>query len=182
MDTRLKGHLLIAEPFLGDANFERSVVLLCEHNDDGAFGFVLNQPSEWSLPEVLPQVSDERFGIYIGGPVANNTLHFLHNYPEIKDCQEIIPNLYWGGDYEQLATLINLGQIDPERLRFFAGYSGWSAGQLEGELKQNAWIHTRLGAEFIFKTAAEGFWRAVLKQMGGKYKALANYPIDPRYN
>ncbi|MDX2302329.1 MAG: YqgE/AlgH family protein [Microscillaceae bacterium] len=178
-----KGCLLIAEPFLGDPNFERSVVLLCDHHEEGSFGFVLNQITQISLPDVLDGVIFSEIPLYVGGPVEKNTLHFIHRLPElIEDSTLIQEGLYWGGDYEQVKTLINLGKIRENDIRFFLGYSGWGNGQLEGELTDKVWITTQVESGFIFETPAEQFWRSILRKMGGKHKILSNYPLDPRLN
>ncbi|GAB4395344.1 MAG: YqgE/AlgH family protein [Microscillaceae bacterium] len=178
-----KGNFLIAEPFLGDPNFERSVVLLCEHNAEGSFGFVLNQPSALSLQDVWEESLYVDLPLYVGGPVEQNTLHFIHRRPEvIEGAIPVLDDLFWGGDYEQLRTLLNLGKIAAHEVRFFVGYSGWSAGQLAGEYAQNTWIVSPAKTNLIFEVAAQDFWRQVLRDMGGEHRVLANYPIDPRLN
>lgn len=178
-----KGHLLISEPFLGDPNFERSVVLLCEHNAQSSFGFVLNQKTDMTLMQVWEETSYCDFPIYIGGPVQKNTLHFIHRLGnQIDNSLEIAKDLYWSGDYEQVATLLNFGKIKEHDIRFFLGYSGWSENQLANEIQQNAWIISQGDSSFIFDTQSKDFWRGILKKMGGKYKMIANYPIDPSLN
>src|SRR6218665_3318782 len=95
-----KNKILIAEPFLGDPNFERSVVLLCEHNAEGSFGFVLNQESSLRLADVVEGVYAD-FPLYIGGPVEQNTLHFIHRLGDMVDnTVEIGNGIYWSGDFE----------------------------------------------------------------------------------
>ncbi len=178
-----KGDLLIAEPFLGDPNFERSVVLLCEHQENGSFGFVLNQATDMKISDVLDDLDYSDFPVYIGGPVEQDTLHFIHRMGfAIEDTQEISPGLFWGGDFEQVQTWLQMGKISEEDLRFFVGYSGWTGGQLEHELDDDAWIISHVKSDFIFDTPSSQLWREVLRQMGGKHKVLSNYPIDPRLN
>lgn len=177
------GKLLIAEPFMGDPNFERSVVLLCEHNEEGSFGLVLNQQTEITLKEIWEDTSFPDMPLYLGGPVEKNTLHFIHSLGElIPESILVAPNLYWGGDYEQVRSLLNIGKIQENDIRFFIGYSGWGAGQLDHEMKRNAWMISETDGDFILKTPVKEFWRSVLKKMGGKYKAISNYPTDPRLN
>ncbi len=177
------GILLIAEPFLGDANFERSVILLCNHGADGSFGFVLNRVSTMSLQEIESEGLYADMPIYVGGPVEQSTLHFIHCMPEhIEGSIPIVGDLSWSGDFEQIKSLINLGKINEEDIRFFAGYSGWSAGQLQDEYDENAWIVTEADTDFLFKTPPKDFWREILKKMGGKHKAMAHYPTDPSLN
>lgn len=183
MDTSLKsGRILIAEPFLGDPNFERSVILLCEHNESGSFGLVLNQTTNSYLSDVIEGVYQE-YPLYIGGPVEQNTLHYIHRLGNlIEDSVDLGNGLFWSGDFESLKSLINIGTIKTEDIRFFLGYSGWGAGQLSEELAQNTWILSNIDSEMVFENEPVQFWRTVLKRMGGDYKVLSNYPIDPRLN
>lgn len=180
--TPAKGRLLIAEPFLGDENFERSVVLLCEHSSYGSFGLVLNQLTNLKLADVVDDIYAD-FDLYTGGPVEQNTLHFIHRLGNrIQDTVPLGNGIYWSGDFESVRWLINKGEIQPDDIRLFLGYSGWSAGQLGTEVARNSWIISETDANFIFDTPSSQFWREILKKMGGEYKILANYPTDPRLN
>lgn len=179
-----KGSLLISEPFLPDPNFERTVVLLCENNEEGSFGFVLNKMSVLTFEDVIEEVQGFQQPLYVGGPVQQDTLHFLHRMgDELEGSMHIVNDLYWGGNFEQLMTMINTGTISSGDFKFFIGYSGWSAGQLEEELKGNSWIvsESANGGQ-IFDQHPENMWKDVLQSMGGRYKVIANYPIDPRLN
>ena len=180
-----KGDLLISEPFLPDPNFERSVILLCEHNEEGAFGFVLNKTTTLSLADVIEEsdgFDDET--LFVGGPVQQDTLHFIHRYGEVLDeAVTIGKGLYWGGDFEQLRMLIATGSVSAQDFRFFLGYSGWSSGQLMDEIEEQSWVvYKGANADQIFDWDYDSLWRAVLKQMGGQYKMFSNYPTDPRLN
>lgn len=176
------GSLLIAEPFLGDTNFERSVVLLCEHTEEGTFGLVLNQATNLHLSDVLDDAYAD-LTLYTGGPVQQNTLHFIHRRPDLIDnAVKIAQGLYWSGDFEQVKQALNVGTLTDSDIRFFIGYSGWGTGQLADELEAKSWIVTQVEAAFIFDTPADQFWRGILKRMGGEYKVLSNYPVDPRLN
>jgi putative transcriptional regulator len=178
-----KGKVLIAEPFLGDPNFERSVVLLCEHNESGSFGFVLNQTTQLTIKDVIEEEIYVPVPLQVGGPVEHNTLHFIHRLGSlVEDTLTVTDGLYWGGDFEQIKSLLNMGKITQQDVRFFIGYSGWGSGQLDNELKQNAWIVTDADANFIFTTPTDQLWRGILRRMDGKYKSIANYPTDPRLN
>ena len=176
------GSLLIAEPFMGDTNFDRSVVLICEHSPAGTFGLVLNQTTDLNLSDVIEDVYVDQ-QLFIGGPVQQNTLHFIHRRPDLIDgAVRISDGLYWSGDFEQVKQAVNIGTLTERDIRFFVGYSGWDAGQLAGELGQKAWIISRADTAFLFDTPADQFWRGVLKRMGGEYKSIAHYPVDPRLN
>ncbi|KPM48357.1 YqgE/AlgH family protein [Jiulongibacter sediminis] len=177
-----KGKLLIAEPYLGDPNFERSVILLCEHNEQGSFGLVLNQLSNLTLQDAMSDVYGT-MPLYVGGPVEYNTLHFLHRLGEqIPDTVNLGNGIFWSGDFETLKTLINLKKVDENDVRFFLGYSGWGEDQLDNEMKRNSWIVRGCDHELIFDTDTDTFWRKVLRDMGGNYKVMSNYPRDPRLN
>ncbi|WP_234736804.1 YqgE/AlgH family protein [Tellurirhabdus bombi] len=181
--TVTNGCLLVAEPFLGDSNFERSVVLVCEHNEDGTFGLVLNQIAQVKLNDVLTEEMYHDYSLYVGGPVQQNTLHYIHRLGDLLDDSISLGNgLYWSGNFEQLKQLINAGTVRENDIRFFVGYSGWSDGQLEEEMSQKAWIISQTDADFIFDTPSDQFWRGVLRRMGGQYRVLSHYPVDPRLN
>ncbi|MGZ5190128.1 MAG: YqgE/AlgH family protein, partial [Flavisolibacter sp.] len=105
------GILLIADPFLKDPNFMRTVVLLTEHREDGTIGFVLNRQYENTLDELIPEVEGHKLPVYYGGPVQMNTIHFLHRYPdEIQGGVEVLKGIYWGGDFDAVIDLINNGK------------------------------------------------------------------------
>ncbi len=183
----IKGKLLISEPFLGDPNFERTVVLLCEHNEEGSFGFVLNKNTEVNLKDALSEIDEvdnaESIRLYLGGPVEQNTLHFIHRVGEnIEGSIKIAEGIYWGGNYEQVKLMIQTGLLSEADIRFFIGYSGWGVGQLQGEIDEDTWIIADTTSEMVFDTPSDRLWREVLKSMGGRYKELANYPTDPRLN
>lgn len=177
-----KGRLLISEPFLNDPNFERTVVLLCEHNQDGSFGFVLNKPSIVKVSDVINDLAVEGMA-YIGGPVQQDTLHYLHRLAHLEEANKIADGVYWGGDYEALQAGLDLGNIAEDDVRFFLGYSGWGAGQLEEELSQDSWIVCDFVDDaLLFDTEPDQMWRKALSNMGGRFSVYANYPIDPNLN
>jgi putative transcriptional regulator len=183
----VKGKLLISEPFLGDPNFERTVVLLCEHNEEGSFGFVLNKNTEVNLKDALSEIDEvdnaDGIRLYLGGPVEQNTLHFIHRMGEnIEGSIRICEGIYWGGNYEQVKLMIQTGILSENDIRFFIGYSGWGVDQLQTEIDEATWIIADTSSEMVFDTPSDKLWREVLKSMGGRYKELANYPTDPRLN
>ncbi|MER2998414.1 YqgE/AlgH family protein [Pontibacter populi] len=178
------GSILISEPYQGDPNFERSVVLLCNHNEaEGTFGLVLNKLSDMKLSDVV-DIYNDAFDVTlgIGGPVQFNTLHYLHRLPDLPQAVKLGEDLYWGGDFEMLRTMIGSGLVTSADVRFFLGYSGWTAGQLQEEIDKNVWIVNNNAVNKLFNLEADTLWRSILRQMGGKYKVLSNYPVDPRLN
>lgn len=178
-----KGRLLISEPFLPDPNFERTVVLLCEHNNEGSFGFVVNKPSILKVNEVVEEIKNIEEVVYVGGPVQQDTLHFIHRNVGIEKSTPILDGIHWGGSYESLMFLTDTKQITPSDIRFFLGYSGWGPGQLESELKEDSWIVCDyVTEELLFETEPNNIWRKALTNMGGRFSVFSNYPVDPRLN
>lgn len=177
------GILLIADPFLKDRNFLRTVVFLCEHRDDGSFGFVVNRQFSNTLDELVPDAEGITIPVYYGGPVQPDTIHFLHQYPEeIPGGQEVMKGVFWGGDFVKAIDLIKSGQMDNSKIRFFIGYSGWSDGQLQDELKEKSWITVKATRKLIFHKSVDQIWKDALKHLGGDYEMMVNFPIDPQLN
>ena len=178
-----KGRLLLSEPYLADPNFERTVILLTEHNNEGSVGFILNNPADTRLSEVMEDLKGLDSQIFIGGPVQQDTLHFIHKNAELEDAIELDNGLYWGGNFEQLLSMIELGKFAVEDIKFFLGYSGWSPDQLEDELKLNSWIVSdRISQELIFETLPDQMWKRAMQELGGRFSVYSNYPADPRMN
>lgn len=178
-----RGRLLLSEPYLADPNFERTVILLTEHNEEGSVGFILNKPSESRVSEVMEDLQGFDARIFIGGPVQQDTLHFIHRFSGLEDAIEIGQGLYWGGNFEQLVSLIETEQLSITDIKFFLGYSGWATGQLDEELKINSWIVSdRSTQELIFETDPDAMWKKALQDLGGRFSVYSNYPADPRMN
>lgn len=179
-----RGCLLVSDPFLHDAYFTRSVVLLCENNKDGAFGFVLNNYLEIDLHDFDSSFPDIDARVGLGGPVAKESLFFIHKFEpgEVNGSTQIQKGLYYGGDYEQICSLLKW-EKNHDKVRFFIGYSGWSPKQLDEEIESDAWIpihnHT---AEMIFNTANTNLWKECLEMQGEKFKFIANFPRKPSDN
>jgi putative transcriptional regulator len=177
------GILLIADPFLKDPNFLRTVVFLCEHKEEGSFGFVLNRQYQNTLDELIPELESHKLPVYYGGPVQQDTIHFLHQYPEeIPGGIEVFKGVYWGGDFDSVIEMIKTGTIDPARIRFFIGYSGWSTGQLSTEMTEKTWLTVKATRSLIFHHNYEEIWKDALRQLGGEYEIMINFPIDPQLN
>ncbi len=179
-----KGKLLIAAPFIGDPNFSRSVVLLCEHSSEGTLGFVLNQPTTLTLGDLIIEL--ERYSpplvVYQGGPVQPDTLHIVHRMPELLGGVEIVPGIFWGGSYEVLKDVIRKNQHKSFGLKLFIGYSGWAAGQLDKEMTEGSWLVGDVTAELLFEDEAHTVWKKAISMLGKNYSFLANMPIDPQLN
>ena len=178
-----KGRFLISEPFLMDPNFKRSVVLLTEHGEDGTVGFVLNNQVDLRLNEIIEDFPEFDVPVYIGGPVQQDSLHFIHRIEALReDAVEVRPGLFWGGDFEKLRNLIADHTIEEGDIRFFIGYSGWAPNQLNEELDRNSWIVAPPSKKFTFFDYPDTLWKRILKALGSKYKRMADYPEDPSLN
>lgn len=178
------GKLLISEPFMNDPNFTRSVVLLTEHGEDGTLGFVLNQPSLMIVEDLIEDIGGPEFPVYYGGPVATDTLHFIHRCPDLIPGGELIAKgIYWGGNFESLKALIGQGGVTEAEVKLFVGYSGWGAAQLAGEMKSNTWIVSdQYDSDMIFSADEEKLWREVIIYLGPKYAHISNFPQNPNLN
>lgn len=184
MDKKLlkPGKLLIAQPFLADSTFSRSVIFLCEHSDEGALGFVLNQPTNVNITDVLPEFDAPVLPINHGGPVQLDTLHIIHKAPGSLGGTEVKSGVYWGASLESLQSFVYDKAFSADELRLFVGYSGWSPGQLENELKEGSWLITDVTQDVIFSTDADEVWKKAIYSLGHDYRYLANMPIDPGLN
>ncbi len=179
-----KGNLLIAEPsIIGDVSFNRSVILLADHNEEGSVGFIINKPLKYTINDLVPDV-EATFKIYNGGPVEQDNLYFIHNIPElITDSIEISNGIFWGGDFDLTKTLINEGRIKKNNIRFFLGYTGWDAQQLESEMQANSWIVAKNDyANRIIGKSTTDFWKEKILELGGDYLIWSNAPENPMLN
>ncbi len=183
MQTIESGTLLISDPFLKDPNFLRSVVLICDHHGEGTTGFILNKKHQKNFNDFIGGIEHIHFPVYYGGPVELDSLHFIHTKPDlIEGGLPITDDVFWGGDFSQALLGISTGLISPRDLRFYIGYSGWSVGQLDAEIDQKSWMLHKANKRFIFHLNEDFLWKDVLKDMGGAYKTLINYPLDPQLN
>ena len=182
-----RGRVLIADPFASDFYFTRSVVLLSEYSaQQGSMGFILNKPME---KENYPSEIFETFGeqnlprVYYGGPVATTQMFYIHQLPPdiLKGSEEILPNLFWGGQYSDLVQLIKSGTLTLDKIKFFIGYSGWAPGQLENEINRNFWVIDETNAEEALGDTTN-LWKSKLQNLGPRYAIWTHYPVDPQYN
>ncbi len=178
-----KGQALIAEPFLNDIYFKRSIVLLTEHGSDGTVGFVLNKPVNMQLSEIINDLPNFDAYISIGGPVNTNTVHYIHTLGDkIPNSLKVKNDLWWGGDFETLKELIKSNQIGKHEVMFFLGYSGWMPNQLKNELMQNSWLVCNIDTRTIMFHNKNSLWTDMLQRMGNRYKMWINSPEDPSMN
>lgn len=176
------GTLLLSEPFLNDSSFTRSVVLVTEHSDKGSLGFIINKPTGNSMGEVLEKFPQGDAPLFFGGPVETDSLFYLHTCKGLTNSRRVTNGLYFGGEYDELKAGLLSGEISPRMIRFFAGYAGWDAGQLQSELKSNSWVVSTPKPELTFNMDSEGMWQNILVAMGSDFAELAFYPLDPNLN
>lgn len=176
------GNILIAEPFLEGKYFSRSVIFVVEHDDKGSIGFILNKPTPYTASDLVSELNGIDIPVYMGGPVEQNQLYYIHSHPELEDALLITDGIYWGGSFIQLTKMLNEGKIQPDEIRLFAGYSGWDAGQLRGELEENSWMVGDITAVDMFGKADENMWEKAMSRLGGRYKIWSNFPKDPIMN
>lgn len=180
-----QGSILMSEPFLQDAYFQRSVVLLVEHNTEGSMGFVLNKKTDLIVNTFFPELEEyPEISIYLGGPVSANRLFFIHSLGDliVPDSVKIKDHLYFDGDFEALKRYMLKGHSIEGKVKFFLGYSGWTKGQLGSEINKNSWVVSHATKENILLADGESFWKNSLEQLGSNYEAWTKYPKDPYLN
>lgn len=182
----IAGHFLIASPHLHDENFLRTVVLMIDHNRDGAFGIVLTRPLNRTLRDIWQMIGSPECPVndplFLGGPVSSPLLA-LHAHPELSEMKvPIIPGVYLSAHKDQLQALV---ASCAQPLRIFTGYSGWGAGQLDGELKAGGWLVTPATAASVF-APYETLWDEAMAQVGGEVLKdilpTGHGPTDPLLN
>ncbi len=177
------GRILISVPFLQDFYFKKSVVLLAEHSDEGSFGIIINKPVEVKLSDITSEFEDFDAPVFLGGPVKTDSLFFIHSRPDlIDDGIPIIDGLYWGGNIDTVKELIRTKELSSSEIKFYIGYSGWVANQLNRELEEKSWVVSMTTQQQVFRSNPTELWAQTLKKLGKEYKFWAVYPPDPSYN
>jgi putative transcriptional regulator len=178
-----KGKILISEPFLPDTFFNRSIVYLTDHSPQGSVGFILNKKIDLKMSSAITGFEGWDENLNMGGPVAPDTIHYLHNLGDmIPKSVFVEDNIFWGGDIDSIRELVREGTIKRSQIRFFLGYSGWSAGQLERELKENSWVIAKVKPEIIMSNRGDDTWKRVLRSLKNKYRMWADFPDSPEMN
>jgi putative transcriptional regulator len=195
----LTGQFLISGLNLVDPNFFRTVVLVVQHNADGAFGLVVNRPAEHTLGTILPKlVGGEALDIpvYIGGPVQQDFLFALHSgftgkeppaYRQSPAATEPVPGvIFEPATHDLISYLVDEWEQTPPkdkpRIRLYAGYSGWAANQLERELREHAWFTHAAKQDIVFHPTPEAAWKAALSDKGEYFKFVADTGYIPSVN
>ena len=178
-----KGKTLISEPFLPDTFFNRSIVYLTDHTPEGSVGFILNKNLDIKICDAISGFENWEENLSMGGPVSPDTLHYLHCLGDmIPKSVWVSENVFWGGDIDTIRLLIKEGIIKQHQIRFFLGYSGWSAGQLQRELKENSWVIAKIKSDIILNNQENNTWKRVLRSFKNKYRMWAEFPESPDMN
>ena len=173
----------MSEPYLPDPYFRRTVVLLCEHNEEGSFGFVLNRRMDIEVHDLMENMPPIGSRVGIGGPVQSGNLYYLHTLGRhIEGSAEVVDGVHMGGDFEQLRSILATDPKLGRCVRFFVGYSGWSGNQLDKELEQRSWLISRADRKRIMSVRENDLWASTLRGIGREYAPLANFPEDPALN
>jgi putative transcriptional regulator len=177
------GSLLLSEPFQAEQIFNRSVIILCEYNEEGSFGVVLNKPSPYKVKDIIKEMSEVDFPVYIGGPVDVERIFFIHDQGDIiPNSIKINEKYYWGGDLDVIKNMIANKQLGSENIRFFIGYSGWDAEQLKEELTYNSWVVLNKEIDNMLSFSAESLWEKCVNKLGKDYSFWTKMPEDPILN
>ena len=173
-----QGKVLISEPLMNDFHFGRSVILLVDHSEtEGSFGVIINKTLNATVNQIVDDFPDFEAPAFLGGPVADNQLFFIHTLGDlIPDACPITDGLYWGGDAKTLKTLAATGIANEDNTRFYLGYSGWDAGQLVSELVRNTWLVGNITTEQFLHTPPEKMWQSFVNRQGESYAMWKRFP------
>ena len=178
-----KGRVLISEPFLPGNFFNRAIVLLMAHSKKGSVGFILNKKVDLQIQDYISGFENFESDIFIGGPVSTDSIYFIHKRADlIPGSIHVLDDLHWGGDFNELKKLVNLGIIRQDEIRFFLGYSGWDAGQLDREIKENSWLVNDVDSHLIMEDLGAKSWAQFVKKVGKRYSIWENFPENPSLN
>lgn len=180
------GSLLVSEPFLREPYFNHSVIMLLEHDPRvTSMGLVLNRPTEYALGDLVSDVpEDVKVPVFCGGPVGSNRLFYLHTLGEtLGPCSEVVPGLWIGGDFETVIDYVRSGLPTEGVIRFFLGYSGWEAGQLEDELNHHVWTVAQPGTvDKLLVGSDDSYWHRVVRGLGPEFAGWRFHPMQPIAN
>ncbi|MGB0357567.1 MAG: YqgE/AlgH family protein [Flavobacteriaceae bacterium] len=176
----MTGKLLVAHPsILGDQSFGRSVVLMAEHNEEGALGFVVNQHTHYTLGDLLPEMGIDA-PVFQGGPVEDDRLFYIHTKKDVANALPLGNGLFWGGELEDIKLALLSNKLPSNQIKFLLGYAGWSKGQLAEETKTNAWLLVK-NSYNLFENE-EQLWGTILRDLGGELALYSFAPNAPGLN
>ena len=178
-----KGKILISEPFLHDATFGRSVVLIIDHTEEGSMGLIINKKIPLVLNDIIKEFKyTDEIPLYKGGPIGTDTLFYLHTLKDIPGALFVSDGLYMNGDFEAVKRYILQGNPVEGKIRFFLGYSGWECKQLKHEIKENTWIISEEENTYLMNRDTKNMWKEALGKLGSKYEAWSRFPLIPSLN
>jgi len=177
------GEILIANPFLLDDYFKRTVIYTVEHNKTGSLGFIINKLQGLMLKDIFPHLKNGNFPLYLGGQLSSNQLFYTHTLGfKLKDSVEITDGVFWGGNFFELTRMIENEEIANEDIRFYIGYSGWGAHQIDEEMEKNMWLINRIDYKELVNNRVETMWGDELNKINPGYKAFSDFSFDPSLN
>ncbi|MDA9774300.1 YqgE/AlgH family protein [Saprospiraceae bacterium] len=178
------GQILIAEPFMEDPNFKKAVVLVCDFKEEhGTVGFILNKPVDMRINQLLTDFPEFEVDVYFGGPVGHDTVHYVHTLGHLlEDSVEIRDGLFWGGDFNKLKFLITSDLVSKKDIKFFIGYSGWSPGQLIGELEMGSWVVDEMDNNYLINIPPDNLWKSTMQNKGDSFSIIADIPDRINWN
>ena len=178
-----RGKILISEPFLRDATFGRSVVLLIDHTEEGSMGLIINKQLPIFVNDIIKEFKYiENIPLYKGGPIATDTLFYLHTLADIPGAIPISKGLYLNGDFDEIKKYILQENKVDRYIRFFLGYSGWESEQLSTELKENTWLDSKEENAYLMNGDTKDMWKQALEKLGSKYETWSRFPQVPTFN
>jgi len=178
-----RGKILISEPFLRDATFGRSVVLLIDHTEEGSMGLIINKQLPIFVNDIIKEFKYiEDIPLYKGGPIATDTLFYLHTLADISGAIPISKGLFLNGDFEEIKRYILQGNQVDRYIRFFLGYSGWESEQLSTELRENTWLVSKEENAYLMNGDTKDMWKQALEKLGSKYETWSRFPQVPTFN
>ena len=178
-----RGKILISEPFLRDATFGRSVVLLIDHTEEVSMGLIINKQLPIFVNDIIKEYKYiENIPLYKGGPIATDTLFYLHTLADIPGAIPISKGLYLNGDFDEIKKYILQGNKVDRYIRFFLGYSGWESEQLSTELKENTWLVSKEENAYLMNGDTKDMWKQALEKLGSKYETWSRFPQVPTFN
>jgi len=179
----VKGKVLISQPFMMDENFRRTVILIAEHDDEGTIGFVLTRPVDIEIQGLISAFPKLKTRVGYGGPVGQDSVHYVHKLgDELKESLPITDGLWWSGDFDQLISMVDLGKVKTSDILFFIGYSGWSPGQLDEEIKAGSWIVSSVTVKEVLNDDPKEMWKSSLKPINSNFKVISEMPDSDLYN
>ena len=178
-----RGKILISEPFLRDATFGRSVILLIDHTDEGTMGLIINKPLPIFVNDIIKEFKYiDDIPLYKGGPVATDTLFYLHTLANISGAIPVSKGLYLNGDFDEIKKYILQGNKVDQHIRFFLGYCGWEGEQLNDELKENTWLVSKEDKDYLMNSDTKDMWKEAVEKLGSKYEPWSRFPRVPTFN